>query len=397
MFQPPMKISKTTKHVVFLFSILSLVSCKSLDLPSLNIKKEGLIGWGEKEPCIIDYCAFGNNVELTGEIKCRGGMSSKYNKHSFSLELNKKYSFPNLLNDDDWIINANYIDKTFMRHKISYDLFREMSPINKASKSTFIKVSVNDMYQGLYVLMEKTNASMLGLVKTDTMSMLFKDPPIFTKNKLTYVQDSLNYYHQKYPRISENDKTSHIEKFRNFLFYSSDTEFSKKIDKWIDLNNVIDWHIMLLFSNNGDGIVKNFYLYKLDKNTPFRFAIWDYDHSFGRDGDNEINLMERELNCNDAILLKRLSNISDIGYLRQLKKRWFELREQNIISFNNFKKHVKKNNLLIKREVKINAKKWPLDGVWYFDSSKYKQELDLMLNFVKLRIKQLDNSFNNLK
>ena len=33
--------------------------------------------------------------------------------------------------------------------------------------------------------------------------------------------------------------------------------------------------IILLFTNNADGIMKNFYLYKLDKNTPFRFAIWD--------------------------------------------------------------------------------------------------------------------------
>ncbi len=49
---------------------------------------------------------------------------------------------------------------------------------------------------------------------------------------------------------------------------------------------------MLLLSNNGDGVMKNFLLYKIDSNTPFRIALWDYDHSFGRDGDNELNLME---------------------------------------------------------------------------------------------------------
>ena len=62
-----------------------------------------------------------------GNIKCRGGISSKYNKHSFSLELEKKYSLAKLPIDDDWIINANYIDKTFMRHKICYDIFKEMN------------------------------------------------------------------------------------------------------------------------------------------------------------------------------------------------------------------------------------------------------------------------------
>jgi len=37
--------------------------------------------------------------------------------------------------------------------------------------------------------------------------MLFKDPPIFRKERLTNVQDTLNYYQQKYPKISEFDKT----------------------------------------------------------------------------------------------------------------------------------------------------------------------------------------------
>ena len=121
--------------------------------------------------------------------------------------------------------------------------------------------------------MEETNASMIGLNKIDTMAMLFKDPSIFVKKRKVNFQDSLNYYQQKYPKIKKSDKTYYIEEFKNFLFYSSDKEFSKKIDDWVDISNVIDWHIILLFSNNGDGIMKNFYLYKKGESDPFRFAI----------------------------------------------------------------------------------------------------------------------------
>tara|TARA_Y100000385_G_scaffold290567_1_gene364279 strand:- start:3773 stop:4939 length:1167 start_codon:yes stop_codon:yes gene_type:complete len=387
---------RTTKHILIALIVLITFSCRDKILPSLNIKKDGAIGWEEKEPCIILFSDSKNTDELIGKIKYRGGISSKYYKHSFSLELEEKYSFANLPNDDDWIINANYIDKTFMRHRISYDLFREMNSKNVASKSTFINVSINDKYEGLYVLMEETNASMIGLNKSDTMAMLFKDPPIFRKERLTYVQDSLNYYQQKYPKINKLDKTYYIEEFKNFLFYTSDNEFSKNIDTWVDISNVIDWHIILLFSNNGDGIMKNFYLYKLDKNTPFRFAIWDYDHSFGRDGDNEYNLMESELNCNRAILLERLSNISGIGYFSRLKKRWFELRQQNIISIENFEKHIVENDRLINDDIKNNFEKWPINSKWYYDDNGYSQELDLIRDFVKIRINQLDEYFNGL-
>jgi hypothetical protein len=190
-----------------------MFSCKDNKIPSLNIKKDGVIKWDVKEECTLIFQGSRKTDELSGKIKCRGGQSSKYFKHSFSLELENKYSFPNLSKDDDWILNANYIDKTFMRHKISYDLFREMNVKNVASKSIFVNVSLNDVYNGLYVLMEEVNASMIGLNKIDTMSMLFKDPPIFRKKRLPYVKDSLNYYQQKFPKIKTFDKTFYIEKF----------------------------------------------------------------------------------------------------------------------------------------------------------------------------------------
>lgn len=113
---------------LLLTSILVLgLSCKNDGIPELNIYKTGNISWREKRPCKIIYIHANDTTALNGNIKFRGGSSSKYYKHSFSLELNNKYPLAELPGDDDWIINANYIDKTFMRHKISYDFFRAMS------------------------------------------------------------------------------------------------------------------------------------------------------------------------------------------------------------------------------------------------------------------------------
>ena len=385
---------------IFSYLLIALVvfivfSCENRELTYLNIVKDGTFAWEEKEPCMIIYSDSKNSAAIIGKIKCRGGVSSKYYKHSFSIELERKYSFRNLPYDDDWIINANYIDKTFMRHKISYDLFSEMSTTNIASKSSYINLSINDVYEGLYVLMEQINASMIGLNKKDTLAMLFKDPPIFTKKKMKYIKDSTNYYQQKFPKINNSDKTYYLEKFKDFLFSSTNNQFSKEVYNWVDIENVIDWHIILLLTNNGDGIMKNFYLYKLDEKTPFRFAIWDYDHSFGREGDNEINLI-KELNCNRSILLERLSNISEIGYLQKLKSRWFNLRRKNIISIENFEKHIINNDKVINGHIKKNFIKWPVNSKWYYDDNDYLQELDLMRDYIRIRVNQLDKYFNLL-
>ena len=389
-------MQQVKKIFLVIFILTFFASCTEVKVPTINIIKDEAIGWKDKEICKLIYSEGLDSIKISAKIKSRGGMSSRYYKHSFAVELDSKYVLCNLPGDDDWILNANYIDKTFMRHKISYDIFMQMNPNNIASKSAFVNIKINDEYEGLYLLMEEINASKIGLDKSDTLAMLFKDPPIFHKEKLSYTQDSLNYYQQKYPKIHKSDKTFFIEQFRNFIFNSTDKDFVGEISNWIDIDNIVDWHILLLFSNNSDGIMKNFYLYKLNSEMPFRIAIWDYDHSFGRDGDNELNMMDRELNCNRSILLERLTQISETGYLKKLKKRWFELRALNVISNQNIKSHINENEKIIRNDIKYNFVKWPTNGEWYYDDNDHKEEVDLMLRFVELRINQLDDYFNSL-
>jgi hypothetical protein len=333
---------------------------------------------------------------MPAKVRRRGGVSTMYAKRSYSINLKGKYSIAGLPIDDDWILNANYIDKTFMRHKISFDLFRQMSPKNIASKCSYINVKVNDEDQGLYVLMEKIDASMIGLNKKDSLSMLFKDPPIFYKEKLSYVQDSLNYYHQKFPNKSKDDKTEYVERFVNFLYNSTDSDFVDSVSYWIDVENIIDWHLILLFSNNGDGVQKNFYLYKLNAETPFRIAIWDYDHSFGRNGGNGLNMMTNELDCTQSVLLKRLMGIVETGYSTDLKKRWFQHRK-NVISANNFNNLIVENDKIVSKAIPANFELWPIDSHWYKDDNSYNKELKLMQEFVTLRLNYLDAYFSDLE
>lgn len=392
--------TKRSHRVTRLFSALVtaliMCSCGSEEIPCIDIIYEGDLPWFEKEAGKIIYTESGETVELTGRIKCRGGMSSKYGKHSYALELDKKYELGGLPKDDDWIINATYIDKTFMRHKISYDIFRQMNPDNMAPRCAYVNVCHNGVYHGLYVLMEEVNGAMVGLDKKDTMAVLFKDPLVFYEERIRQVQDSMNYYQQKFPKIQHMDKNWYMEEFKRFLFYSSDEEFREEIGSWIDLESMVDWHILLLFSNSGDGLMKNFLLYKLNATTPFRFAIWDYDHSFGRDGDNEMNMLERVIDTDRAILFRRITRIPELAYMDKVKKRWFELRDLDIISEQNFFSMVKHNHRIIKSELPANFERWPVDGEYYYDDNGYKEEIDIMKQFVRLRIKQLDKYFNGI-
>ena len=251
------------RYLLLLLSLcLLVISCNNDDLPILEIETKETIQWVYKIPCNIRYIDDGSSKEYKASIKSRGGSSKRFFKHSYRIEFNNKIGLANLPKDDDWILNASYIDKTFMRHKICYDIFKQMNPQNIAAKSSYVQTYVNGEYKGLYLLMEKVNASMIGLDKSDSMSMLFKDPPVFIQEQLSYVEDSTNYYEQKFPKISDQDFSTVLDSFKNFLFYSSDSVFAAQIEQWVVLENIIDWQLILLFSNNSDGLLKNFYLYK---------------------------------------------------------------------------------------------------------------------------------------
>ena len=128
--------------------------------------------------------------------------------------------------------------------------------------------------------------------------------------------------------------------------------------------------------------------------SPFQIAIWDYDHSCGRDGDNEMNMMERPLKWKRSILFVRLLDSTLLDYKSDLRKRWKELRRKDVFSKANMKRKMDKIDRRIKSEVEKNAGKWPVKAYWYYDDNDYQAEKAIIESFVDLRLSQLDREFN---
>lgn len=359
----------------------------------LNIEHLGEIPIDNKVD--IKLHAEKDSSSYDARIERRGGFSIIYPKHSYEIDLEDDISVAGLPADDDWILNANYIDKTFLRHVFSYELFYSMNENNLVSGTEFIELQLNGEYNGLYVLMEKLDKSSLNINGSDSQAMIFKEPHVFRDSYDDVVpQDSDNFHQQTYPKIDDEDKSETLEDLRDFILISSDTEFQNGISELLDLENIIDWHLLLLMSNNNDGILKNFYLYKIDNETPIRIAPWDYDHSFGRDGDNELNLDERPLDIERSILFKRLLKFQ--WYKSKLKDRWEELNESDIFSVASLKNTLTKESDAIRHLAKKNFELWSIVDQWYYDSNSFDQEIEIILQFIDLRHKRLSEYFDNL-
>ena len=360
------------------------------ELPELQLSADGEIVW---EGWTTATLVAGGDT-LDGRIHYRGGISAGYPKHSLALKLDERYPLCGLPADKDWILNANYIDKTFMRHKLCYDLFRLMDEErNRAPLCAYATLTVDGHGQGLYVVMQKMDASTLGIDKGDSTSVIFKEPPVMYDERIA-PQDPDNYYQQTFPKKRKDDRTAQAEAIVAFLQDSPDEVFRAEVGQWFDLKNIADWQLLLLLSNNADGLRKNFFLYKVGDATPYRVAPWDYDHSFGRDGDNEPNMLRDTVDCNRAVLLRRLWQWPE--YRSQVARRWQQLRTEGLFTEATLNRMIADNAAQIEAAVKANELLWPVDNDIYYDANHFDAELDIMREFIGRNIERLDTLFNRI-
>lgn len=403
--QITLKMGILSKLITILFLVFFICTCKKdvSDIPvekvekieyyQFNISVTEEIPADNKIDMILEEIKDGNTIIYTGRIERRGGGSMAFPKSSYEIDLEDDIPLGQLPEDDDWILNANYIDKTFMRHTFSYDLFREMNPNNESSEYKYAEIQLNDVYNGLYVLMEKLDKSSLGVDKEDDNAVIFKEPPLFRFDIDTFIpQYSDNFYQQTYPKIEEKDMTDYIEGVREFIMNSSNDIFSESVSTIFDIDNIIDWHLLLILSNNGDGILKNFYLYKIDSNTPLRVAPWDYDHSFGRDCDNELNLISRPLDIERSNLISRLLELD--WYKTALKERWNVLNDQQLFTPEGLKNRINNFRIILDGLVEKNFELWPVNGYWYFDDNNYEEEIEIIEIYIDMRHEQLVEYFD---
>ena len=398
---PPTR-NKTLKkayfHILCVLIVAAFASAckrdaKAPEVPTISIVSEA-IPKDRKIPCVVVYLENGNAVMENGRVKRRGGMSCVFPKASYTVKLDHKMSLAGLPEQRSYIFNANYIDKSMMHHKICFDLFREMNPAkNLAARCAYVNLNLNDAYNGLYVLMQKLNAGSLGLDKDDSLAMIFKDPPVFHgENRLDpqYVQEPGNYFQQNYPDLEDRDMNGYLEDVMQFMIQADDSTFAHQIGRIFDLDNIVDWHLLLMFTNNGDGVMKNFYLYKRDSLTPFRIAIWDYDDAFGRDGEGELKMTESLPDFERCLLLRRLAHNPYLDYDTMLRRRYRQLRDNGLFSKRKIERMIEENDKIIKEEVARNFGRWPVDGIGYYDACTYEEELEVMRRYLDIRIPQLD-------
>jgi hypothetical protein len=94
-------------------------------------------------------------------IELRGSTSKDFfPKKPYGFELwadttgkSQKVAFLGMPEESDWVLNASYNDKTFMRDALTYDISNRMG--RYATRTRYCEITLNGRYDGLYLVMEK--------------------------------------------------------------------------------------------------------------------------------------------------------------------------------------------------------------------------------------------------
>ena len=369
-------------------------------------------------------------------IEIRGAWSSTLPQKPYGFETrdasgaNLNVSLFGMPPENDWILLANYNDKTFMRNTLAYDLFRKMG--HYAPRTQMVEVIINNEYRGIYILMEKIKqdkgrvdiAKLTNLdISGDNVSggYIFKIDYFNSANSwqssfrpIDHPEKTVNYVYadpdpaELLGQQKEYLKTA-VNSFEAVLYGSNFKNATSGYAAWIDVNSFIDYFIVNEVARNVDGYKKSVFFFK-DKDSKGgkinAGPVWDFDWAWknirdcrtfqATDGSGWSYLI------NDCLSSPPYSNgwtvrlLQDENFANALNNRYFELRQSFLSSeyLNSYIDSVK--NLASEAQVRHYAK-WQIIGSAVgapevdYQPSTYAGQVDKFKSWIQIRLTWLDS------
>ena len=235
-----------------------------------------------------DYYISGD-VEVDGTLLTNSGVkfkgNSSYNnpsqKKSMKIDFNEFVSGQDY--DDLKKLNLNncFKDPSFLREKLMLDFLNYRGIL--APRCTYARVYLNNVYWGLYTVVEEIDNTFLNNRFDHKTGNLFKGDP---SGDLKYLGASASTYYTKY-ELKTNETLNNWTDLVQLLDKLNNTSIAVLPDtlaNYFDLDAYYyQWAAHILFSNLDSyaGSGHNYYIYHDSLINRFRFITWDVNEAFG--------------------------------------------------------------------------------------------------------------------
>lgn len=336
--------------------------------------------------------------------------------------------------ESDWVLNASYNDRTFLRDVLAQQLASQFGL--QHSKTRYVEVILNDAYQGIYVLMEKikqggNRLDIADLTPTDNagdavtggyLVKIDKTSGAVSRNwNSAYVSGKgteKSFFQIEYPKSENitNQQFTYIKNYVNAFEKSLQEEQPLKASttyrSMMDMPSFVNYFLLNELSRNVDGYRLSTYFYKDKDSKGGKLTMgpaWDYNLSFGN-ADYYDGYLPQGWVYNKLELTEGTPDyfqtpfwwgklMKDSVFVNSVKRRWSSLRKTTLTPQAIFK-FMDSTTVALKDPMQRNFGRFPLYGkkVWpnYYVGNNANEELFWMENWISARITWLDAAIARL-
>jgi len=265
--------------MIFLFNACDIIDSSS-DLLNCDIPIYNLFISNEDYGQLVAN-AF-SDLKIKGRIEIESkSYNVKIEYHGFSSRSHAKKNYgvefdfyDSILNCKKVVLSGQATDPSYIRSYLASKMFLDAGiPTFKILPVAFY---INNIYQGLYYIIEAINASFF-YSRNIELSELYK-----AINGLAFFDDAnfsdLRIGFEK--KIPKDDNYTSLENL--ILKFNSlpDEIFVAEMEKIFDSDRYLKYMAISVLICNWDGVQHNFYLYTNTGTNKFNFLPWDLDYTF---------------------------------------------------------------------------------------------------------------------
>ncbi len=299
-------------------------------------------------------------------IRGRGHSTWKWDKKPWRVKFDSGVSLFGLHKAKDWVLLANYSDKSLIRNTVAFDMARGLS-FGFVPHQFPVDVYLNGEYQGVYTMGEQIERNQ----ERVDIDRDYDDPDTGYLLEIGGTNEDdirgRDYFHAgllKFVAIKSPDSRQMSEEHFKFI-----SEYVTAADQavqalgdyyeYVDANSLYDWLIMCELTCNIDTAFRRSCFITKDKGGKLCFGpLWDFDlamGNFSRDGGDYTSWAATGREYVGDTWFGRL--LEDPKFTEPFKARWFEMRDDIL---RRAMDSIDRNAALLEYSQQENFLRWPI-------------------------------------
>ena len=228
-------------------------------------------------------------------LRSRGSGSRSGTKLGIQLDFNRYAAAQQFLGMKSLVLDNLLQDPAMVRERVSMAFYDRMGL--PAPRESFCRLYINDVYQGVYGVVEAVTSELLARATDDPTAYLYEYHyvvPFYGE----YLGDDLEPYKTMFePRSHQKEADSVLYGPIRDLFREvngpDDSVWRERVEALLDLEEFMKYVAIETYLSEIDGVLSsvgmsNFYLYRPTGSTQHRLVPWDKDRTFSDYGSSVI-------------------------------------------------------------------------------------------------------------